>query len=87
METDNKDREEAGSISSVVAGDTENSNDILIEKDFLPGVPTDSEDKSDIPHTSKQESVAYSKKHNFNRNKGYNEVPPTIPIKSSKKGS
>ena len=35
METDNKDREEAGSISSVVAGDTENSNDILIEKEVI----------------------------------------------------
>jgi hypothetical protein len=87
METDNKDREEAGSISSVVAGDTENSNDILIERDFLPGLPADSEDKSDIPHTDKQESVAYSKKHNFNGNRGYNEVPPTVPIKDTNKGS
>lgn len=87
METENKDREEARSISSVVAGDTENSNDILIEGDFLPGVPTDSEDKSDIPYTSKQGSVAYSKKHNFNGNRGYNEVPPTVPIKDTKKGS
>lgn len=87
MKTKNKDKEEAGSSSSVVSGDTENSNEILIEGDFLPGTPPDSDDKPDVPYTSKQESVAYSKKHNFNRNKGYNEVPPTIPIESSKKGS
>ena len=87
MKTANKDKEEAGSISSVVSGNTENSNDILIEGDFLPGTLPDSEDKSDVPHTNKQESVAYSKEHNFNRNQGYNEMPPTIPVKSTKKGS
>jgi hypothetical protein len=87
MKTENKDREEVGSISSVVSGDTENSNDILIEGDFLPRTLPNSDDKSDVPHTTKQESVAYSKEHNFNRNQGYNEMPPTVPIKNTKKGS
>ncbi|MFN8344641.1 MAG: hypothetical protein U0X91_06545 [Spirosomataceae bacterium] len=87
MNNEKNKKEEAGSISSVVAGDTENSNDILIERDFLPGFLPDSDDKSDVPYTSKQESAAYSKKHNLNRNKGYNEIPPDVPVKSNDKGS
>jgi hypothetical protein len=87
MKTEKDNKEEAGSISSVVAGDTENSNEILIERDFLPGCLPDSDDKSDVPHTNKHESVAYSKKHNLNRNKGYNEIPPDVPVKSADKGS
>lgn len=37
------------------------------------------------PETTKQEAINKSEKVNMNNNKGYNETPPDVPVKSTKK--
>jgi hypothetical protein len=68
--------------TKVVSGNTENSTEaFLSERPAAEKTPEDSEIKSDIPHTSKEESIRSSKSKNMSKNRGYNESPNTIPIK------
>ena len=46
------------------------------------------EDDSEKPaKTVKKDAIKNSEKDNMTDNKGYNETPPTVPVKSSKKNS
>lgn len=70
--------------TKTVSGNTENSTDVLLsEKSPAENgkTPDDSKIKSDIPHTSENESIRSSKSKNMSKNRGYNEPPSTIPIK------
>lgn len=68
----------------MVAGTTENSTAVLLSEKLpveAEKTPEESKIKSDVPHTSKDESIRSSKSKNMSKNRGYNEVPNTIPIK------
>ncbi|TDE14562.1 hypothetical protein [Dyadobacter psychrotolerans] len=43
------------------------------------------DDAEKSPGVVKKDSIKNSEKDNMTDNKGYNETPPTVPVKSSKK--
>ncbi|AXE19070.1 hypothetical protein DR864_15585 [Runella rosea] len=68
--------------TKMISGNTENSTDALFSDAIVPEkTPEESKIKSDVAHTSEEESIDYSKSKNMSGNRGYNEVPHTVPIK------